>query len=144
MKIHVLMVSRVFPAYHPLRGTPTNFHQKILQKEKIHTIRHSYDFWKNRIDEVNEGNALLRVKEWSAKPYHSHQNTLFELTKDSGIGIQKLEFTSLGWFINDIDNDLSTRDLAKNDGLTYHEFLDWFPKTPSHPMALIHFTGFRY
>ena len=53
--------------------------------------------------------------------------------------------SSLGWFINDKVNDVLSETLAKNDGLSDDDFREWFKKIDfSKPMAIIHFTDFRY
>lgn len=117
IKTYVLTVSRNFPATHPRKGEKTEFVLKIQnglgitckncrevsrfdgdccgylpgQKgEKLHTIRANYDFWKKRIDEVNEGKAILSLRYWTGKPYCSKQEEFARLDKDSGIGVQEL------------------------------------------------------
>jgi len=144
MKTYVLTVSKYFPAKHPKAGGVTKFFDKIYFHEKIHTIRANYDLWKKRIDEVNKGNAIISVRQWTGKPYNSKQEEKFQLTKDK-VGIQKLRLNPLGWFIDNIDSDVTTKEIAKNDGLNYEDFKDWFKKYDlSKPMAIIHFTDFRY
>jgi hypothetical protein len=44
-KTYILMIAKNFLATHPRKGQPTNFKEKILAKEKIHTIRHNYAHW---------------------------------------------------------------------------------------------------
>lgn len=160
MKRYRLPLSRVFPAAHPREGEETNFFNKIqftrnaLNSEspvlgqydiKLHTIRKNVEYWSKRIDEILKGNAVLEVYEWTGAPYKSKAKTLFTLDKDSGIGYQKLELTPLGWFINDYDSDVDSQTLAKNDGLSYEDFKNWFKKVKlNEPMIIIHFTSFRY
>ena len=166
MKTYVLTVSRVFPKTHARSGDPTNFREKILsgldrdselvatcfQKppKKLHTIRANYHLWKKRIDEVNAGEAILSVRYWSGKPYNSKQLRIVEFDKDSGVGVQKL------WFLDANINyphlalmsdvlGLRVSTIAKNDGLSLKDFLEWFRKYDlSKPMAVIQFTSFRY
>src|SRR5690606_32189634 len=117
---------------------------KIISEEKKHTIRGNYELWKNRIDKINAGKAVLSIREWTGIPYRSPQRELAILRK---VGLQKLDMTSLGWFIDDCDSDVSTPKLAKNDGLSYLDFCDWFRgkiTIDMEPMAIIHFTDFRY
>jgi len=147
MKTYVLTVSTVFPKTHNRAGDPTGFVEKIRNREKRHTIRANYDLWKKRIDEINSGAAMLSVRIWTGKPYNSKQKEVFQFIAEHGIGIQKLEMTPLGWFIDDIDSDCTTQDLANNDGLYFMDFSDWFRGKISidmEPMAIIHFTDFRY
>lgn len=159
MKTFVLVVSRVFPTTHKRAGEETWFVESIkhnLRMEcdipfpsgKIHTIRSNYEFWKKRIKQVQKGEAILSIRYWSGKPYHKDDNgigqvEICQLDKDSGIGVQLLEFNGLHGIIN---GEWITPDiLAKNDGLSYPDFKEWFKKYDiSKPMAIIHFTKFRY
>jgi hypothetical protein len=144
MKTYVLTISKVFPKTHKRAGEPTNFNTKINRREKLHTIRANYDLWKKRIDEVNAGTAMLSVREWSGKPYQTKQVELFQFTAENWIGIQKLEnpHTRVGAIIDDQLN--SWADVANNDGLSFEDFCDWFKSAKNEPMAVIHFTEFRY
>jgi len=143
MKTYVLTISKYFPAKHPKVGGVTKFFDKIYFHEKIHTIRANYELWKKRIDKVNEGSAVISVRQWTGKPYHSKQEEKFQF-KQGEVGIQKIEFTPLGWFIDDYDSDVRTYDIAQNDGLLVADFIAWFKNYPDEPMAIIHFTSFRY
>lgn len=155
MKTYVLIVSLVFPKTHARAGEPTYFREKLITGEKLHTIRANYHLWKKRIDEVNAGEAILSVRYWSGKPYNSKQLRIVEFDKDSGVGVQQLDLTVYGRnglaFVN-YKNDsgfgaklVSTGDLSKNDGLSLEYFREWFRKYDlSKPMAVIHFTKFRY
>ena len=42
------------------------------------------------------------------------------------------------------DYDFVKETIAKNDGLSFSDFCDWFRVRTPEPMAIIHFTGFRY
>lgn len=146
IKTYVLIVSSSFPAYHPRVGNITYFSEKIRKGEKKHTIRLNYELWKKRIEEVQRGEAILSVREWIGKPYISMQRELFFYSDLSNIGVEKLERDDLGWYINGQDLGITTLDLAANDGLTKDDFTAWFKgkiKT-NKPMAIIHFTEFRY
>ena len=150
MKTYVLTVSRNFPSYHKRKGDDTNFVENIFAKIKIHTIRNNYDLWKKRIDEVNKGEAVISLRYWTGKPYKAPQKEFYKLQKGD-VGVQKIERTVLGWFIDDIDSEINTTTLAKNDGLSFEDFKEWFKKKvvmegqfDMAPMAIIHFTKFRY
>ena len=141
---------------------------------KLHTCRSNYELWKKRIDEVNAGNAVLVLYEWKGKPYSKDgTNNLFvfgnEKTKgfmlelenmpeyenkificDSKLGIQKLTFEKNAKYpsIIDLFSDgkyINYLQLSNNDGLSMKDFEDWFKRYDlSKPMAIIHFTNFRY
>ena len=117
----------------------------------MHTIRANYNLWEARIKEVQEGKAVLSIRQWSGLPYRSKQDKITELSKEDGVGIQKLTFNkdSNGeFFLEDFDIDgkyIDFHKLAANDGLLTEDWCRWFKKYDlSKPMAVIHFTSFRY
>ena len=168
MKTYVLMLSEFFPGTHHKAGQPTYFADKIEAagvplvdgymrgvtpgpKYKYHTIRANYDLWKKRFDEIQAGKACLSIRQWFEKPYRSKQVELVRLTREDGIGIQKLTFKE-EFFITDrlcrpyidgLRQDVSL--LANNDGLNLGDWLIWFEKyNLDKPMAVIQFTQYRY
>lgn len=175
MKTYYLTLSQTFPAKHPRKGEPTDFRTKLLSaryrqeggtlytasdgKCKLHTIRANYPFWAKRFEKINAGEAVLSVRQWSGKPYRSKMIEIARLTKEDGIGIQKLKFASdrdgqQCWWNFSIDGrychydtkaDYVPNELAENDGLSYKDWQDWFRNYDlSQPLAIIHFTNFRY
>ena len=160
MKTHVLILSKIFPATHPRKGEPTGFREKFLaaikqlkgEWWKLHTIRANYELWAKRIAEVQRGEAVLSVRQWSGKPYVSKQELIANLTKDDGVGIQKLQlevadklFGKYHARIDDGCGSASIIELATNDGLSLDDWKDWFRHYDhTKPLAIIHFTKFRY
>jgi hypothetical protein len=149
MKTHVITTSRYFLKSHPRAGQETYFVDKVLEGSKIHTLRGNYEYWEKRINEVNAHKALLSIRFWSASPY----NYLFDDSKQveyaqrfaGQCGIQKAEFNGLNITIDGKAMPAIFIDyLAKNDGLYAEDFIDWFKKSPKEPMAIIHFTNFKY
>lgn len=156
MKTYVITLSRHFLANHKRAGQETHFKEKFLLGQgltdydtpsiaKIHTIRANYSLWEKRIKEVQEGRAVLSIRQWTGKPYRSKQVEIATLTAGSGVSIQLMELT------NDLsecivgDHRHSYVSVAKNDGLHPADWLDWFSCYDlSKPMAIIHFTKFRY
>jgi hypothetical protein len=123
------------------------FENPIIDESKIHTIRKNYDFWEKRIEKINRGEGVLSIRVWTGKPYRSPQREIARLEK---AGIEKVIFTrdeELLFFDIEMPGYYETLDnylLAKNDGLSLPEFIDWFKDYPEGEMALIHFTSFRY
>lgn len=149
MKTYVLIVSRTFPKGHNKEGEQTFFVDKISNGEKIHTIRSNYPLWKKRIKEVQEGKAVLSLRYWSEKPYRSKQVEFARLDKDSGIGVQEIYFINKNIYCPDLCSDRflksNIEEIAKNDGLSIEDFKEWFKNYDlSKPLAIIHFTNFRY
>lgn len=152
IKTFVLTVSEKFPSTHFRKGEETGFVEKILQKTKIHTIRKNYPLWKKRIEQIQKGEAILSIRVWTGSPYKSPQKEILQLDQSSGIGVQLL-FIHLDqyWFqtsTKDKTNDhdpFEFKNLAKNDGLNELSFVEWFEGISSEePLAIIHFTKFRY
>ena len=163
MKTYIITVARTFPKMHKRAGEQTLFTEKIacavfcpgncdecdFQSPKIHTIRSNYELWEKRAQHINEGKAVLSIRYWSGKPYNSKQVELCQLNE---VGVQKLQRKNSTLVDNRqyvIDGNtkpgLITVTLAKNDGLGVYDFMDWFPKgIGMEPMAIIHFTEFRY
>ena len=170
MKTYVLTLSKTFPAKHPFSGLPTFFKTKLeianvipfdetnrqsvpdgQPQMKLHTIRANYPLWRKRFDEIERGEACISLRQWSGKPYASKQIEIGRLTKDDGIGIQLLKFQpdrdgQYVWWNFNIDGRYGeVDDLAMNDGLTLYSWKQWFKSYDlSKPLAIIHFTKFRY
>lgn len=147
MKTYVLTISRNYPTTHSRAGEPTSFILKINALTKLHTIRGNYELWKKRFDEIAKGKACLSVRYWTGKPYYSKQQEVFNLKNTDGIGIEKILFSDYLFtcLINDTIHSVSLETIADIDGLCLEDFKEWFKKYDlSKPMAIIHFTHFRY
>jgi len=150
----------VFPESHTKAGRNTFFKEAITngiegdhekyeyQHFKIHTVRNNYELWKKRIDEVNAGKAIISIRQWTGKPYRSKQTEIRQLNK---AGIQKLRSMDdyFAYSVSDKGNVLPIPLvlLSINDGLELPDFKEWFKgsnPTPDKPMAIIHFTDFKY
>lgn len=166
MKTYVIMLSKVFPATHSRKGDPTYFGLKVQAAQhplifdnvvpKVHTIRENYTLWRDRIAQVQAGKAELSLRQWSGVPYRSKTVEIMRLGWYNGVGIQKLNF---GWH-NGVQMPVidgrymygvngSKAELAMHDGLSLEDWQEWFKgheKDTVHdnPLAIIHFTHFRY
>jgi hypothetical protein len=146
MKTFILTVSKEFPKTHAKAGKDTGFVKNItklfsVENTKIHTIRANFNLWHKRAKEINEGNAILSIRYWSGKPYNSKQVEICRLEK---IGIEKLEDPTNFVFAPIEGKIFAWEELAKNDGLSFDDFCEWFKVRTNNPMAIIHFTDFRY
>ncbi len=152
LKTYVITVSKNFIGKHPKKGTPTGFKEKIKSGEKRHTIRSNYDFWVKRIDKVNDGEAVLSIRQWSGKPYNSKQVEIKKLFAGE-VGIQPITTTGNAsdiavrefnnTFIHRFLTESKIKTIAKNDGLSLKDFRDWFEE-PLIGGCIIHFTKLRY
>lgn len=94
----------------------------------------------------------MSVRYWSGKPYNSKQVESFIFENTDSIGIQKIEFhedkdgvCSIKYPIIDNRAEPTIEKVATNDGLSLMDFKWWFKSYDlSEPMAIIHFTDFRY
>lgn len=146
-----LSISRYFPAYHPKKGDDTYFVEQIQRGAKIHTIRANVALWEKRMKKVKEGKAVIELYYWTGKPYHSPQQVFEILDKESGCGTQRVDLSCLiDLHLCLIVNENSARRVGElsiclNDGLRLLYFEEWFKKyNLSEPLAIIHFTKFRY
>ena len=149
MKTYYLTLSQVFPSYMPKAGEPTEFKDAFAKHQKIHTIRANYEFWRKRFEKIAAGEACLSIREWVGKPYGkgSTQREIARLTREDGIGIQKLTFAGItAWHPAFVDGyAVDVYDLARNDGLAHADWCNWFAVYDlTEPLAIIHFTDFRY
>lgn len=148
MKKAVMILSERFPAKHKRAGVPTMFFEQIHLESKIHTIRNNSDWWKQKCESVNSGKMYLSLRKWTGEPYNSVQE-------------EKYKYYSVGWqpviMIYATNNEyprvwvdgreVSIHDIARNDGLSTSDFVDWFfgnSKSNVYSGAIIHFTDFRY
>lgn len=121
----------------------------MKDKSKIHTIRYNAkNVWDGRYKDIVSGKKYLSIREWTGRPYNSEQKEIAQLPK---IGLQHVTMTYSSedaypeiW----IDNKkVSIHEVAKNDGLSVEDFVEWFfgnNKENVFEGVVIHFTGFRY
>lgn len=166
MKTYVLTLSQKFPSKHPNHGEPTNFNNQLLNAVwrahnmsvcfpqfgmKLHTIRANYELWRKRFEQIEAGKAILSVRYWTGKPYASKQMEICKLTNKDGIGLQQIRFAHYNDGNTYLDcahiggRDVKGELIAVNDGLNYQDWSNWFKSYDlSKPLAVIHFTNFRY
>lgn len=141
---------------------PYNIHTKdhmiffVNTALKIHTIRQNYPLWEKRMKKIQSGEAVLSICVWALPGGRwNKKNTKIEIVhlgKDDEIGIQKLKFEYAGLrniayaYIGESEEvGINIPTLANNDGLDPIDFKDWFNgPEPAVPLAIIHFTKYRY
>lgn len=151
MNTYILMLSKTFPKGHLHAGEQTFFKEK-LGISKLHTIRANYPLWEQRIAEIQASKGVLSIRQWVGEPYKSKQVEITQLTANEGVGIQKLIFIDNNIMLPVIEygsgNEFKSMDrymFAKNDGLSFKDWKAWFRNYDlSNPLAIIHFTNFRY
>ena len=164
---YYLTISPAFPSWHPRKGEPTEFRESIstalgrrkdfVKFLKKHTMRANFELWQNRFRKIDRGEAVLSIREWMGKPYAkgSSQREIALLTREDGIGIQKLKLKEVEQdgqlcilpfvYTDKYTVPVPCRMLAENDGLSVSDWKEWFRTHDlSKPLAIIHFTKFRY
>lgn len=145
MKTYVLTLSKVFPKTHKRAGEETKFETYFLLGIKKHTIRANYPLWEKRIAEIQQGKAVLSVRQWTGMPYRSKQVEIARLTAEDGVGIQMLKMIDLFRPTIIDGHKVELPDLAANDGLSFNDWYEWFKGYDlREPLAIIHFSEFRY
>ena len=153
MKTYVLVLSKTFPAGHSHAGEETGFKEKFLaaiKKQKgewmkEHTIRANCELWKKRFKEIEAGNAQLSIRQWSGQPRRSSQVEIARLTREDGIGLQELMFDRNPGLCVIGGAAVSCERISYNDGLSLDSWSEWFGNyDKSKPLAVIHFTEYRY
>jgi hypothetical protein len=170
MKATVLL-SKTFFQGHPKAGQETNFRRSVINGQgcdlcsgknsavicmdlncnessitrKIHTCRANYDYWKKKIDRLEAEGGVLSIRQWSGKPYRSPQEIIVDIPA-SEIGVQELTFRKDRAASVLVDGkNANFIQIARNDGLSANDFKSWFENCDlTQPLAIIHFTKFRY
>ena len=73
---------------------------------KLHTIRANYPLWEKRIKDIQEGHAVLSVRQWSGKPYRSKASGNCTADSREPVSVfrnfpligQRTEYSSLKYF----------------------------------------------
>jgi len=152
----VIMVSKVFPAYHPKAGKPTLFPEKIWKAlldadidvadniyevgqklgnyQYVDEVLMTVDNLEPKLHTIRSGKrwktgdkASLRI--WEDKPYLSKQ---IVIAPDVELTVRDIEIDAdYPVFIDGKAIDaVKIEYLAKNDGLSYIDMVHWFNKLP--------------
>mgnify|MGYP000482384597 FL=1 len=133
----ILTLCKSFPVTHSKAGEATDFEKKLKDKSKIHTIRYNAkNVWNGRYKDIVSGKKYLSIREWTGRPYNSEQHVTMTYSSEDA-------YPEI-W----IDNKkVSIHEVAKNDGLSVEDFVEWFfgnNKENVFEGVVIHFTDFRY
>lgn len=153
-----MMFARTFPAYHPKKGLPTNFIQKIWANPHIEPMNADL----LGLEHIGRKNAFLakghtiragnrwkvgdyfKPLVWSGIPYRSKTIQIASPIMVERVWEIEIARYGSGWQTalngsrliyaqeeNIISGDGIMNSLAKNDGLSIIDFLDWFRGKPS-------------
>lgn len=128
-------------------GEPTHFEDKIVSGAKIHTIRKSYDYWAQRIENAQKyPESIYKLSLWSEKPYVSKQYQA-QTGPAQHLWYAPINFKKLDNEILLIWDQEYPLDLVANlDGLSPEIFRDWFKSfvDDDKPSIIIGWTQIPY
>lgn len=154
----VLTCSRAFPKSHPKSGQSTFFVEKIwtcpnvsiingdlLQGELLNLQRHEYLYYPKghtiRAGSRFKAGDMASLRVWSDKPYCSKQIEFAQVEIKKVWPVQiKFVAGAIRIKINDVEmKGLAGPGIAKNDGLEWLDFVNWFNIHPKKQLQI--FTG---
>ena len=142
----VVTLGKYFGPKHPRKGQETGFIAKVADGRKVHTCRSNYGYWRAKIEKITATGGVLRVRQWSAKPYRSPQEVITEIPAGI-VGVQRLalrrERRVINHYAEEQDKPIATATyydytaevdghpvpleiLAENDGLTVDDLLRYY------------------
>jgi len=143
----VMTFSTVFPSYHPKAGEPTYFVEKIWQSIGLPEFEYikdlQYEAWGFRIPDGAKHHTIraghrwkvgdkFSPRVWSGKPYQSKQIIIAPDIEVKKVWDFELTFDDLYYVGGKLYAYSSSHDaleyLAKNDGLSQVDLLNWFNK----------------
>lgn len=141
--MRVITFSRIFPIKHPRKGEPTYFVEKIWRglndnffklDSFYDVIEHNSELFESKCHTIRSGNRWkagdwFSPRVWSGKPYQSKQ---IQFAPDLQVKkVFEFEYYGLTTLVNGNPiNSLIFNELAKNDGLTSEDFINWFKCHP--------------
>ncbi len=167
MKNYKILLPKYFPKKHLKEGQRTNFRNAIINGTKIHAICQDVSKWETRIKEVQKGQAVLSIKEWTESLHKNIQKELLQLSAKDGVGFQKAVLSRSEWPDNDNilhccywitinEKEIDIDDFCHNEGLcSFTDVIEWFATRMDNikpdkegwrhqELAIIHFSNFRY
>lgn len=150
MNVVVILSKDIF-AEGKKASTPSDFARKVKTGAKRHTVRANFDYWRERIERLQQRGGVLSLRQWSGKPYEKgstqelimdvpasmvevqrlvmsrEQDTESEVLVDGSDGVfAKATDTEYRYFAEVEGHHVPVETLAKNDGLTLEDFKAWF------------------
>lgn len=150
-----IVVAKAYPTIHKRHGEPTHFASKLVNGEKLHTIRGNYDLWAVNAEKMQTGKYVLSVRQWVGTPRRSKQREVYNTEECIGVEHVTMQYSvdtdGLSVTVEDrILSEAEIEQLAKNDGTTVDDFKDWFfakqrnKQDATFNGVIVHFTPLRY
>ena len=127
------------PRCHVSKADCPNICNSVRVSPKIISLHQSYAWWKKRFDTLFKENGVISL-------CYGVNIEFLRLRVEDGIGIQKLIFEDGSLLKPMVDGKyISIKDLSKHFGLRWEDFKEWCDRYDlTQPLAIIHYTGFRY
>jgi len=134
-----IMLSKVFLKGHPREGELTEFRKKMYASLYIRELRNGLIYKIKPVREVNftpkshtiraghrwKVGDFFSPREWSGTPYRSKQTVLFDDIEIKKVWDVKIT-ADFRIFVGGDEIINHIQDLARNDGLSLHDFMFWF------------------
>ncbi|MDQ6477814.1 hypothetical protein [Dyadobacter sp. LHD-138] len=146
----VLTYSRTFPAFHPKKGQPTHFVEKLIEgflelgdieitDDQLNLCDFSVmrpDVW-SKYTTIRAGNNwkagdMFSPRVWSGKPYNSPQIIIAPDIRIEKVWDVEVDEDLCLWIVGGDEQDEGILEkVARNDGLELQDLLSWFNKPMS-------------
>lgn len=139
-----LALSRYYPENHPKAGQKTHFGSKIIGSSAIkkHQVCMDTDLWPEWVDKISKGKAYLRLIYYVCKDGQVYTIPVVRL---ENIGIQQITIPETGQSFILVDGlEVPLEEFVRNEGMTIHDFFDWYGYAAHRQAVTIHFSGFKY
>lgn len=139
-----LVLSRYYPENHSKAGQKTHFGSKIIGSSAIkkHQVCMDTDLWPEWVDKISKGKAYLRLIYYTCK---DGQVYTIPVARFENIGMQEVTISEAGQDFILVDGlKIPLEEFVRNEGMTIHDFFDWYGYAGGKEAVIIHFTDFRY
>lgn len=140
----LLTVPAFFPAWHSRYGEQTHLATRLLPERgaKIHALKLRIEYWSKAADKFRTGRYDLVI---CYKGDDSERVKFYPLMRSDHLHIQAACFP-------DGDEDhvlvegkkIPVGIVARNEGYSRRDFMEWRKYIGSREFCIVHFTGFRY
>jgi hypothetical protein len=140
----LLSVPDTYPTWHSRYGEDTHFASKIkgvLLPVKIHALKSGVTFWESACRKLATGNYSLRIVYLEDRP----QGKVYcPITKGKTLHTQRARYDQSGRQLLVEGKPVPVETVARNEGLTCSDFMEFLEKYDKMEFVIVHFTDFRY
>jgi hypothetical protein len=141
MKTLRLQIPTFYPYYHRFAEMQTCYKDSILSGNKIHSIQKLKYVIEEIKQEINQGNTILKLWEYTNSGYGTQAET-FATILDTHYS--ELIKKAAHWYVGKWKLPIKEQVLAANEGLTVQAFNGLWPERDYNNLTIIYFTDFQY